>query len=42
MDQRRNNSKPIKNQDPINAFIRAREVLIIGDNGEKTWTFKKK
>ncbi|PPE04983.1 translation initiation factor IF-3 [Entomoplasma ellychniae] len=35
MDQRRNNTKPVKIQEPINNFIRAREVLIIGDNGEK-------
>ncbi|ATQ35348.1 translation initiation factor IF-3 [Mesoplasma entomophilum] len=41
MDQRRNNSKPIKNQDPINTFIRAREVLIIGDNGEKLGPLKR-
>lgn len=35
MDQKRQNSRPTKVLEPINNFIRAREVLIIGDNGEK-------
>ncbi|WP_031543300.1 translation initiation factor IF-3 [Mesoplasma photuris] len=35
MDQKNRNSRPVKNQDPINQFIRAREILVIDENGEK-------
>ncbi|AUF83734.1 translation initiation factor IF-3 [Mesoplasma syrphidae] len=42
MDQRNRNSKPVKNQDPINGFIKAREIFVIDENGDKRGVMSKR
>ncbi|WP_026389642.1 translation initiation factor IF-3 [[Acholeplasma] multilocale] len=42
MDQRNRNSRPVKNQDPINDFIRAREIFVIDENGDKRGVMSKR
>ncbi|MDQ0567899.1 translation initiation factor IF-3 [Mycoplasma yeatsii] len=42
MDNRQRNSRPMKNQEPINEFIRASQILVIDENKEKLGVMSRK
>ncbi|WP_434341881.1 translation initiation factor IF-3 [Mycoplasma putrefaciens] len=42
MDNRQRNSRPIKNQEPINEYIRANQILVIDENKEKLGVMSKR
>nr|VZK65522.1 Translation initiation factor IF-3 [Mycoplasma feriruminatoris] len=42
MENRNRNSRPIKNQDPINEFIRAHQVLVIDEDKQNLGVMSKR